>query len=376
MKKILVIGAGFSGAVIANQLADEGMHIDICDSRDHLGGNCHTYFDEDTGILVHKYGPHIFHTDNERVWNFINQFAEMMPYTNRVKTRYEGTVYSLPVNLHTINQFYNKSFSPAEAEEFVKSQAVDIPNPSNFEEQALAFIGSDLYEAFFKNYTQKQWGLDPKELPASILKRLPIRFDYNDNYFAHKYQGIPKMGYTDAIKKILDKRNINVILNQRMSANDCDGYDHIFYSGPLDAWYEYRFGDLGYRTLDFKEDKLLGSFQGTAVMNYPELSFEHTRITEHKYFAPWEKSNKTIIFTEYSRAAKRNDIPYYPIRFTNDKETLKQYIELAKKDFKITFVGRLGTYRYLDMDVTIKEALELSDAFLSGNIKRFSVNPL
>ena len=195
MKFVSVVGAGFSGAVIARALVEKGYQVSVFDSRPHLGGNCHTERDLETGIMVHKYGPHIFHTDNEKVWDYINQFAEFMPYTNRVKTTSQGQVFSLPINLHTINQFYNKTFSPAEAKTFIEQQAdLSINAPQTFEEQALRFVGSDLYKAFFKGYTQKQWGCSPTELPASILKRLPVRFNYDDNYFFHKYQGMPKEG--------------------------------------------------------------------------------------------------------------------------------------------------------------------------------------
>lgn len=364
-KNILVVGAGFSGAIIARQLAESGYKIRVIDSRNHIAGNCYSERDERSGVMVHTYGPHIFHTDNEEVWEYLNQHAEMMPYVNRVKATTKERVYSLPINLHTINQFFNKTLSPDEAKKFIleKGQA-DIVNPETFEEQALKFVGKELYEAFFKTYTIKQWGLNPSELPASILKRLPIRFNYDDNYFNHKYQGMPKDGYTPIVESILNHINIETSLNVGFDKNEIEAYDHIFYSGPLDAFYEHQFGRLGYRTLDFEKFHYSGDYQGCAVMNYCDEKEEYTRITEHKYFAPWEKHTGSVCYKEFSRSCTEKDIPYYPIRQVGEMEMLYKYLELAEKENKITFVGRLGTYRYLDMDVTISEALKTSRVFL------------
>jgi len=364
-KNILVVGAGFSGAIIARQLAENGYKIRVIDSRNHIAGNCYSERDKRSGVMVHTYGPHIFHTDNEEVWEYLNQHAEMMPYVNRVKATTKERVYSLPINLHTINQFFNKTLSPDEAKKFIleKGQA-DIVNPETFEEQALKFVGKELYEAFFKTYTIKQWGLNPSELPASILKRLPIRFNYDDNYFNHKYQGMPKDGYTPIVESILNHINIETSLNVVFDKNEIEAYDHIFYSGPLDAFYEHQFGRLGYRTLDFEKFHYSGDYQGCAVMNYCDEKEEYTRITEHKYFAPWETHTESVCYKEFSRSCTEKDIPYYPIRQVGEMEMLYKYLELAEKENKITFVGRLGTYRYLDMDVTISEALKTSRVFL------------
>ena len=357
--KIAVVGAGFSGSVVAHELAKDGHQISVFETRSHIGGNCFTKRDNDTGVLVHEYGPHIFHTDDEEVWNFVNQYTEFKDYINRVKSTVKGRVYSLPVNLHTINQFFEKSLSPKEAENFIKLLAKKSnAKAENFEEQALKFIGEDLYNAFFKGYTKKQWGIDPKEIPASVLKRLPIRFNYDDNYYFHKYQGMPINGYTPIFEKLLEPDNIKVMINKAFDQKDVYKYDHVFYSGPLDSWFNKRYGSLGYRTLDFHREVFDGDFQGCAVMNYGDENIPFTRITEHKHFAPWEKFNKTVIFKEYSRYCGENDIPYYPIRLTKDKDLLYKYIENAKKEEKVSFIGRLGTYRYLDMDVTIREALD------------------
>lgn len=364
---VLIVGSGFSGAVIAHKLATSGISVRVVDQRNHIAGNCHTERDSKSDVMVHKYGPHIFHTDNELVWRFINQFTEFMPYVNRVKSTVNGGVYSLPINLHTINQFFSKTLNPSEAKSFLESIGdSSISDPQSFEEQALRFVGKDLYEAFFKGYTQKQWGLDPSELPASILKRLPVRFNYDDNYFNHKYQGMPKDGYTNIVERMLDHPLITVELNAKIMRNEALSYQHVFYSGPIDEWFDYSEGRLGYRTLDFEEIRAEGDFQGCAVMNYGEEDIPYTRIAEHKHFSPWESHQSTIAFKEFSRECGPDDIPYYPIRLVGEQSQLKKYIELARQETGVSFVGRLGTYRYLDMDVTIAEALEAADIYLTA----------
>lgn len=379
---ILVIGAGFTGAVLANSLAASGHRVSVYDSRAHLAGNCHTHRDQETGIMVHTYGPHIFHTDDESVWRYVNRFGEFIPYVNRVKTTVKNEVYSLPINLHTINQFFGKSMNPREAKEFILGIGdQSITNPISLEEQALKFLGKELYEAFFKGYTKKQWGLDPAVLPASILKRLPVRFNYDDNYFSHKYQGMPKNGYADIVEKMLDEPKIDLVLNKKIKRQDASGYDHVFYSGPIDEWFDCRLGRLDYRTLDFEEMRAPGDIIGCAVMNFGDESIPFTRISEHKYFAPWENHAKTIAFKEFSRLCGEGDIPYYPIRQLKEKQLLQEYVSLAKTEKHVSFVGRLGTYRYLDMDVTIGEALFAAEEFnrlarLKQAIPAFFVNPL
>lgn len=377
-----VAGAGFSGAVIARELAEAGHKINVFDRRNHLAGNCYTERDPTSGIMVHKFGPHIFHTDNATVWQYINRFGEFKPYTNRVKATTGGQVYSLPINLHTINQFFGKTLSPQQAQTFIAAQGdPTIADPQNFEEQALKFIGPALYNAFFKNYTIKQWGVSPSALPASILKRLPVRFNYDDNYFSHPYQGMPLQGYTPIIEAMFDHPNIEVHLNSTLTRADIGRFDHVFYAGPLDGYFDYTLGRLGYRTLDFKEIRCEGDFQGCAVMNYCDNQEAFTRITEHKHFAPWESHASSLCYKEYSRSAEPQDTPYYPIRLTHEKTLLNDYVTLAKQEKNITFVGRLGTYRYLDMDITIAEALNTAQMFLTAKnqdatIPTFSVSPL
>lgn len=369
MLRVCIVGAGFSGAVIARQLAEAGISSLVVEERDHIAGNCHTERDEESGVMVHKYGPHIFHTDNERVWDYVNRFGTFRPYVNRVKTNVEGKVYSLPVNLHTINQFFGKAMSPDEAKAFVASKSrLDIEDPQSFEEQALRFVGEELYEAFFAGYTRKQWGLEPSELPASILKRLPLRFNYDDNYFNHKFQGMPENGYSEIVKNILDHDNIEVRCGLKYE-NLTEEFCHLFYSGPLDRYFNFEFGRLGYRTLDFEMVRASGDFQGAAVINYPDSDKPFTRISEHKHFAPWEADNltETVAFREYSRSCGENDIPYYPIRLVSEMDMLEEY-EARARDLKdVTFVGRLGTYQYLDMDVTIDRALKVADEYLERN---------
>jgi UDP-galactopyranose mutase len=382
MKRIGMVGAGFSGAVIAHELALAGFEVDVFDSRPHVAGNCHTARDPETGVMVHTYGPHIFHTSNERVWNYVRSFDEFMPFTNRVKAISGGRIYTLPINLLTINQFFGKTLSPAEAQQFVASIGdASIADPQSFEAQALRFIGRDLYEAFFKGYTLKQWGTDPCYLPASILKRLPVRFNYDDNYYSSLYQGMPRNGYTHIVERMLDHPNIRVHLNIRVDAKFSQDYHHLFYSGPLDEWFRCDEGRLGYRTLDFVPERHTGDFQGNAVVNYCDLSAPWTRISEHKHFSPWETHEKTLIFKEYSRACGVADIPYYPIRLVEEKSLLGQYVARARRQARTSFVGRLGTYRYLDMHVAIAEALDAAEQFLAGDrrglaIPAFFVDPV
>lgn len=379
---ILLVGAGLSGAVIGRELAEDGHQVTIVESRDHIAGNCHTVRDGETGIMVHVYGPHIFHTDDAQVWDYVNRHANFRPFKNRVKTTAKGTVFSLPINLHTINQFFGRSMRPDEALEFITSEQADtsIEDPKTFEEQALRFVGKDLYEAFFKGYTIKQWGMQPSELPASILKRLPVRFNYDDNYFFHKFQGMPEDGYTKMVEKILDHPSITVHLKTRFTRDQADQYDHVFYSGPLDGYFDFELGHLGYRTLDFERFTYDGDYQGCAVMNYGDEDVPYTRITEHKHFSPWEEHDGSVCYREFSRACGPDDIPYYPIRQVDEKALLADYVALAKTAKGVTFVGRLGTYRYLDMDVTIREALDVADLFRTSvaegtQMPAFAVDP-
>ncbi len=367
--KFLVIGAGLSGTVLANRLAANlDCTIDIWDERNHIGGNCHTARDEKTGIMVHQYGPHIFNTDKKEIWDFVNSFMEFKPYVHRVKAMSNGKVYSLPVNLHTINQFFNKAFTPNEAKAFLAEQADNsITEPKNFEEQALKFIGKDLYKAFFYGYTKKQWGCEPTELPASILKRIPVRFNYDDNYHNNIYTGIPVDGYSALIEKFVESDKINILLKKKFSnEKELEGYDHVFYTGPIDAWFQFKYGRLGYRTVTFETIYEQGDKQGVTQMNYCDANTPHTRITEHKHFTYWEQHNSSILFKEFSKETTPDDIPYYPKRLQQDKELLMQYRKDAENLAGVSFLGRLATYRYMDMHHVIGEALNYAENFIKA----------
>ena len=365
-QKISIVGAGFSGAVVARKLAESGYAVDVFDQRAHVAGNCFTKRDEQTNVLTHVYGPHIFHTSHKDVWDYVNKFGEFKTYKHRVKATVDSQVFSMPINLHTINQLFKKCFSPKEAKDFIVNEQSDqtIGEPADFEEQALKFIGAKIYNSFFKGYTVKQWGCSPKKLPASILKRLPVRFNYEDNYFNDPYQGMPKEGYTGIVQSILDHKNISLHLGAEFDLSTRDKYEHVFYSGPLDSFFNYNLGRLGYRTLDFKKFYDEGDFQGCPVMNYCDEEVPFTRITEHKHFSPWEEHEKTVCYREYSRACEKEDIPYYPIRLVEEMDMLGAYVKEAETQQNVTFLGRLGTYRYLDMDKTIKEAMDVGQGFL------------
>ena len=382
--RFAIVGAGFSGAVVARELAEAGHLADVFDTRDHVAGNCHTARHE-TGVMVHTYGPHIFHTQHEHVWQYINRFGEMMPYRHKVKAISQDTMYSLPVNLKTINQFFDQDFDAQQAEDFIQSKAdTTITNPVSFEDQGLRFVGRELYDAFFAGYTAKQWGVDPKELPASILARLPVRFNDDDSYFNHPYQAIPKDGYTPIVTAILNHPSIKVHLSTRFdpsSHSEFGEFDHVVWTGPIDAFFNFEFGRLGYRTLDFVPEISDGDYQGHPVVNYCDVDVPYTRITEHKHFAPWEDHARTVVYREFSRLCGETDTPYYPIRLVKEKEQLLNYVQRARGAKGVTFIGRLATYRYLDMDVTIHEALLASKAMLECLAKQqpmpsFSVDPM
>jgi UDP-galactopyranose mutase len=380
-KHIGIAGAGFAGAVLARELVNSGNYrVTVFDERNHVAGNCHTSRDEETGIMVHQYGPHIFNTSRDDVWEYVNYWGRFEPFVNRVKAHTEKGVFSLPINLLTINQFFGKKMGPAEARDFVSSLGdSSIREPKSFEEQALKFLGKDLYKNFFYSYTKKQWGVEPSMLPASILKRLPVRFSYDDNYYNQTYQGIPVSGYTEIVKRILDHQDIEIRLGQKLEPERKREFDHVFWSGPMDGFFDYKLGRLNYRTLKFERFVESGDYQGNPVINYCEEKHPFTRIAEYKHFTPWEGHEKTVCFKEYSKNCEEGDSPYYPLRLNKDLDLLEKYINLVEKEESVTFIGRLGTYRYLDMHVVIGESLDLANKCLSSDMTRwpkFSVHPL
>lgn len=375
MADLVVVGSGFFGLTVARQAADElGLKVLVLEKRSHIGGNAYSEFDSETGIEVHKYGSHLFHTSNERVWEYVNRFTAFNNYEHKVWANHNGDLYPMPINLDTINQFFGKSFSSVEAKEFIQYQ-VDSDNASsasNLEDRAIALVGEPLYEAFIKGYTEKQWQTDPKELPAAVIDRLPMRFTTEHRYFTDKYEGLPLNGYTAWIENMADHKNIEVQLdsdyfNLRVDVSDTP----TVYTGPIDRYFEYEFGALGWRTLDFKSEIVnIGDFQGTSVVNYPDLDVEFTRIHEFRHLHPERnyQSDSTYISREYSRFASEKDEPYYPVNTERDRLQLTKYRELIQQENKVWFGGRLGTYQYLDMHMAIASALSFFENTLRNEM--------
>ncbi|MEM7189034.1 MAG: FAD-dependent oxidoreductase [Pseudomonadota bacterium] len=363
---ILIVGAGISGATLARTLAEAGMAVHVIDERDHLAGNCHTGADAETGVMVHRYGPHILHTDDDRVWNFLARFAEIMPYRHRVFAVAQGQAYRLPLNLHTLAQVFGQPFTPQSAQAHVERLSEGPPDALDFEGRALHLMGRRLYELFFQGYTAKQWGCSPTEIPAAILKRLPIRFSYDDNYFHHVRQGMPKDGYTALIEKMLLHPRIQISLSCRFEDFADQPRRHLFYTGPIDRFFDFKLGRLSYRTLNFEHRYGASDVQGAPVINYCDANVAHTRITEHRHFAPWAPTpERSIISIETSREATADDVPFYPVHRGGDLKRLEEYQSMTATEPGVTFLGRLGTYRYLDMDQACGEALDCAQAYLA-----------
>lgn len=374
---LIVVGTGFFGLTIAQRTAAElGKRVLMVERRYHLGGNCYSEPEPETGIEVHKYGAHLFHTSNKRVWDYANKFTDFTDYQHRVFAMHNGTAYQFPMGLGLINQFFGKYYTPDEARKLIAEQAGELEprHAKNLEEKAISLIGRPLYEAFIRNYTAKQWQTDPKNLPASNITRLPVRYTFNNRYFNDTYEGLPVDGYTAWLKKMADHELIDVVLETdwfevrddiRAASPDAP----VVYTGPLDRYFDYSEGDLGWRTLDFEVEVLnIGDFQGTPVMNYNDADVDYTRIHEFRHFHPERASqypkDKTVIVKEYSRFAKRGEEPYYPINTPEDRTKLEAYRKLAAaeaREHKVLFGGRLGTYQYLDMHMAIGSALSMFD---------------
>ncbi len=366
MYDYIIVGAGLYGSICAYELNKNGYKVLVLEKRNHIGGNIYTENIE--GINVHKYGAHIFHTSNKEVWEYINQFAEFNNYINSPVARYNNELYNLPFNMNTFTKLWSNVYTPSDALKKIEEERKDSykENPLNLEEQAINLVGKTIYEKLIKGYTAKQWGKNCKDLPAFIIKRLPVRFTFDNNYFNDRYQGIPIGGYTKIIEKMLD--GIEIRLNTDYLANKKE-YDntakYIIYTGAIDAYYDYCYGQLEYRTVKFESEILdINNYQGNAVINYTAQDIPYTRIIEHKHFEFDITSPKTVISKEYSKKWEIGDEPYYPVNDEKNNSLYNKYKELALKEKKIYFGGRLGEYKYYDMDKVILCALE----FLKGLI--------
>ncbi|HET7385274.1 MAG TPA: UDP-galactopyranose mutase [Nocardioidaceae bacterium] len=368
---LVVVGSGFFGLTIAERCASElGLRVLVLERRPHLGGNAYSEADPETGIEVHVYGAHLFHTSNKKVWDYVTRFTEFTGYQHRVYSNHNGQVYPLPINLGTINQFFDAAYSPGEARALIKEQSAELGDkePTNFVEKGVSLIGRPLYEAFIAHYTAKQWQTEPEKLSADIISRLPVRYTYNNRYFNDTYEGLPKDGYTAWLHRMAEHENIEIRLDTDFfdcvvdGANEYVGKVPIVYTGPVDQYFEYAEGELAWRTLDFEREVVdVGDFQGTSVMNYPDEDVAFTRIHEFRHFHPERdyRDDKTVIMREFSRFAEKGDEPYYPVNTAEDRAKLLKYRELAKREPMVLFGGRLGTYKYLDMHMAIGSALSM-----------------
>ncbi len=371
---LVIVGAGFFGLTIAERAATElGLRVTVIDRRNHIGGNAYSERDAETGIEVHKYGAHLFHTSNERVWEYVNRFTTFTNYVHKVYGVHNGEVFSLPINLATINQFFRANFTPDEARALIQEQAGELAgsDPQNLNDKGIQLIGRPLYEAFIKHYTGKQWQTDPKDLPAGIISRLPVRYNYDNRYFNDKYEGLPTDGYTAWIERMADHPNITVHLDtdffdesQPLNKKALVGTVPVIYTGPVDRYFDYAEGELSWRTIDFEQEILdTGDFQGTSVVNYNDADTPFTRIIEPRHFHPERdyQTEKTLIMREFSRFAESGDEPYYPVNTADDRLKMLAYRDLAKAEDSVLFGGRLGTYKYLDMHMAIGSALTMFD---------------
>jgi len=359
----IIVGSGLFGSIFAREATDSGKKCLVLEKRNHIGGNC--YSEEIEGIQVSKYGGHIFHTNNKKIWDYVNRFTEFRQYHHFVRVNYDNKIYSFPINMMTLNQLWGVK-TPDEAEEKLNSVRMKKQNMDNLEDWILSEVGEEIYKIFVKGYTKKQWDKDPKDLPSSIIKRLPIRLTYHNGYFDDKYQGWPEKGYTDLFENLLKdidiKMGVDYLLKRDYYNSICD---KVIYTGKIDEYYDYRFGDLEYRTLVHKNEILDGDFQGCATVNYTNEEVPYTRIIEHKHFQPHKNNDKTIITTEYSKKYKRGDVPFYPINDESNNKKYEQYKQLADSESKVMFGGRLAEYKYYDMHQVVGSALRKVDRWLN-----------
>jgi UDP-galactopyranose mutase len=376
---LVIVGSGFFGLTIAERAAALGRKVVVIDRRNHIGGNAYSAAEPETGIEVHQYGAHLFHTSNPTVWEYVNRFTAFTDYEHKVYTNHNGVVYPLPVNLGTINQFFSAAYSPGEARALIAEQAseFDSKTAANLEEKGISLIGRPLYEAFIRDYTAKQWQTDPTDLPAEVISRLPVRYNYDNRYFSDTWEGLPVDGYTAWIERMADSPNIEVRLDtdffdesQPVNKKAVVGQVPVVYTGPVDRYFDYSAGELSWRTLDFEQEVVpVGDYQGTPVMNYADAGVPYTRIHEFRHFHPERDSypnDKTVIMREFSRFATRDDEPYYPVNTADDRANLLAYRELQSGEKDVFFGGRLGTYQYLDMHMAIGSALSMWSNKLSA----------
>lgn len=375
---LVVVGAGFFGLTIAERASSElGARVAVVEKRSHIGGNAHSYTDPESGIEVHKYGSHLFHTSNSKVWDYVNRFTSFNDYRHTVVAKHANQYYSLPINLGTIAQIYGRQFTPTEARDLIEHEAMieGITHPRNLEEKAVMSVGRRVYESLIKNYTLKQWQTDPKLLPPEVIARLPVRFNFNNRYFSDTWEGLPLMGYTSWQESMAANSLISLWFGQDYFdlKGSIPNSTPVVYTGPIDRYFDYQEGLLGWRTLDFETETLSqGDFQGTSVMNYSDLDVEYTRIHEFKHLHP-ERSpveDKTVIMKEYSRDAGENDDPYYPINSAGDRRMLDRYRARQEHESNVIFGGRLGTYLYLDMHMAIASALNTFESQVAPLLAR------
>jgi len=380
---LVIVGSGFFGLTIAQQCAQNlGLNVVVVDRRNHLGGNAYSETDPETGIEVHRYGAHLFHTSNERVWQYVNRFTAFTNYQHRVYTNFRGQVFPMPINLGTINQFFDAAYSPDEARALIAEQAAEFSpaEASNLEQKGISLIGRPLYEAFIRDYTAKQWQTDPRLLAAEIISRLPVRYNYDNRYFSDTHQGLPVDGYTPWLEKMASHDRIELRLetdffdtSQEINKANVVGNIPVVYTGPVDHYFDYSQGRLGWRTLDFERQVMATSdFQGTSVMNYADPDVPYTRIHEFRHFHPEREyaPDKTVIMREFSRFAKGADEPYYPVNTPQDRQQLLTYRDLGRNESGVLFGGRLGTYKYLDMHMAIGAALSMVDNKLTPHFAK------
>jgi UDP-galactopyranose mutase len=380
---LVVVGSGFFGLTVAQQCAQNlGLNVVVIDRRTHLGGNAYSEKDEETGIEVHRYGAHLFHTSNQRVWEYVNGFTAFTRYQHRVYTTFRGQVYPMPINLGTINSFFDAAYSPDQARALIAEQAGEFTaaDAKNFEEKAISLVGRPLYEAFIRGYTAKQWQTDPTLLAAEIISRLPVRYTYDNRYFNDTYEGLPVQGYTAWLEKMAHHERIDIRLgtdffdtSQEINKANVVGNIPVVYTGPVDRYFDYAQSRLGWRTLDFEREVMAtGDFQGTSVMNYADPDVPYTRIHEFRHFHPEREypPDKTVIMREFSRFAQDEDEPYYPVNTPQDREQLLRYRDMGRAENGVLFGGRLGTYKYLDMHMAISAALSMVDNKLTPHFAK------